>query len=471
MRKKLTEEESLRLAAAIAECSRRQQADIAFSVRSVAKEYQLARTTLRGYLAKVGDGKDTVISSGGAPRALSPTQEALLVKWVANASSFGEPMFPQELQDAALGLARNMNDDYDFKASNHWLASFMERNNIVVKESKHLAVNRQMGLKRSTVDAWFEVLDLQSSEHDDEVKKYFQTLTADEKKETPLLTLLEKSRVNLDETVFSNGKKGKAPRVAVPKGASGRSTRTVADNGSHFVAVLEAIDASGECVGSFTFFDSKRLHQRHIDAVDLSKPPDAKWEPAIIYTETGANNRDAYVDAIVNLLANLPIRMNRPNLPLFLIHDGASMHKGDVVTEAVHQAGRCRLLVHVPYTSLWAQVLDSYPFAEIKKRWYALLRKRARQKKRWRDRTEMLTAVHTILGQARQDTEKRKLGWRETGAYPTSKEAMLKSVAKFLEAPPEENEVEPIVVPLARGGALVTGPPNCQVERGSRGGC
>lgn len=53
------------------------------------------------------------------------------------------------------------------------------------------------------------------------------------------------------------------------------------------------------------------------------------------------------------------------------------MHKGDVVTEAVHRAGLCRLLVHVPYTSRRAQVLDSYPSVEIKKRWYAMLRKRA----------------------------------------------------------------------------------------------
>lgn len=90
------------------------------------------------------------------------------------------------------------------------------------------------------------------------------------------------------------------------------------DNGSHFVAVLEAIDASGECVGSFAFFDSKRLHQRHIDAMTYRSPLDAEWEPAIIYTETGANNRDAYVNAIVNLLANLPIRMKRPDLPLFV---------------------------------------------------------------------------------------------------------------------------------------------------------
>lgn len=98
----------MRLASAIAECSRLQQAGTPYSVRRVAKEYQLARTTLRGYIKKVEDGKDAVIFSGGAPRALSPTQEALLVKWVANASSYGEPMFPQELQDAALGLARNM---------------------------------------------------------------------------------------------------------------------------------------------------------------------------------------------------------------------------------------------------------------------------------------------------------------------------------------------------------------------------
>jgi len=124
------------------------------------------------------------------------------------------------------------------------------------------------------------------------------------------------------------------------------------------------------------------------------------------------------------------------------------MHKGSVITDAVHKAGNRRLLAHVAYTSLWAQVLDSYPFADIKKSWYALLRERARAKKNWQTKTEMLETVHTVLGLARQNTARRKQGWQATGVYPLSLEAMLTSVAKFWEEPHEDSDVAPVVLPL-----------------------
>jgi len=78
------------------------------SVRATAKKYGVARTTLTRWIncakERAPDNADdstscpeVSITSGGRRPALCPSQEALLVKLIADASSEAKPLLPEEL--------------------------------------------------------------------------------------------------------------------------------------------------------------------------------------------------------------------------------------------------------------------------------------------------------------------------------------------------------------------------------------
>mgnify|MGYP005847875519 CR=1 FL=1 len=203
-------------------------------------------------------------------------------------------------------------------ASKKWLRAFLERNQCVQMEGKALAVNRQMGLQQSTVETWYSALKNEHDLHEKALVQYWESLPVEQQEEIPLEKLREMTRINFDETIFSNGRSMKTAVIA-RKGSSGRSVRTPPATCTFFVAILEAIDATGRCVGSCTFFNTDRVLQQHMDAVQLLRKYDPNGaRPLIANTGSGANNEETYVRLLRSMLRDLDIRVKRPGIPLMV---------------------------------------------------------------------------------------------------------------------------------------------------------
>jgi hypothetical protein len=218
-----------------------------------------------------------------------------------------------------------------------WMYSFLKRHpRLTVRKEENLSINRALGMNRSSVQKFFEIL---------------------ENKMT-VLNLLNKP-----DRVFNAGESGlqmntRGSNVLCEKGKKNVHSISPKEKGET-VTVLACCNASGNFMPPSVIFKGKRLQVEY----QVQLPPGS-----YVYTsDSGYINSEIFFKFIKEFISYFKISRADPAV---LVVDGHDSHSRDIdMLEHCVENG-LTLLCLPPHTTHWLQVTDKSFFKPLKKYYY-----------------------------------------------------------------------------------------------------
>ena len=311
------------------------------SQKSVAKEYGVARQTLRRYIAKAADGYG-IEKALGRKTVLTAEQETELSNYIQSMESSLYGLTPMGVRRIVYkyceenGISHTFNHETQI-AGRKWFRQFMARHReLSVRTAEPVSIQRAIGFNEAKVNIFLNLL---------ERALFAESL--DTRRIPP------ENVFNVDETGLSICHK--PHKVVARRGKKNVGGLTSAERGKNTTIVC-CFSATGQFVPPFIIFPRVRMKASLMD----NAPPGTVGRAA----KSGWINEDLFAEWFDHFLATVQPQA-RPN-PVLLLADGHSSHTNNLSVVKKARENNVEILIFPSHCTHKLQPCDVSFFKSLK---------------------------------------------------------------------------------------------------------